>query len=66
MAFILKYIKMMNKTNLRTLKFGKISLLSEIITAVYVRVGRMTKVRMMNSLKVQNFRKRMIMSLSMR
>jgi hypothetical protein len=47
-------------------KFGKISLLSEIITAVYARVGKMMRARMMNSLKVQGFRKSTIMSLLMR
>ena len=37
---------MTNKTSLRTKRFGEISLLSEITTAVYARVGKMMRVKM--------------------
>ena len=57
---------MTNKTSLRTKRFGEISLLSEITTAVYVRVGKMKRVRMSKILKVQGFRKRIIISLSIK
>ena len=67
MVASLRYSKNMIKTSLRTSKSGKINLQLGIITAAYVRVGRMTRVtRNTNSLKVQGFRKRIIMNLSMR